>query len=120
MQKICHRLNAQEIRTTRGGKFAPKNLNKILKNRAYIGEYSYGKQVIKDGMPRLVDDLTFEKVQHRFALNKRLGAKTLAELTAQGDDAPDYWLTGRTYCLDCGGSMEGVSGTSKTGRTYRY
>ena len=120
MQKICHRLNAQGIRTTRGGKFAPKNLNKILKNRAYIGEYSYGKHVIKDGMPRLVDDLTFEKVQHRFALNKRLGAKTLAELTAQGDDAPDYWLTGRTYCLDCGGSMEGVSGTSKTGRTYRY
>lgn len=71
-------------------------------------------------MPRLVDDEVFEEVQRRFAINKRRGAKTKAELAAQGEDASDYWLTGRAYCLACGGPMEGVSGTSKTGRTYRY
>ncbi|QPK80783.1 recombinase family protein [Schaalia sp. ZJ405] len=120
MQKIADRLNAQGIRTTRGYRFTPKNLNKLLKNRAYIGEYSYGGHVIDGGMPRLVEDEIFNEVQRRFAINKRRGAKTKAELAALGDDAPDYWLTGRTYCLTCGSPMDGVSGTSKTGRTYRY
>lgn len=46
------------------------------------------------------------------------GAKTKAEFAAQGEDAPTPWLTGRAYCLTFGGPMEGVSGTSKTGRTY--
>ena len=120
MQKIADRLNAQGIRTIRGYQFTPKNLNKLLKNRAYIGEYSFGEHVIEDGMPRLVADDVFEQVQRRFAINKRCGAKTKAELVAQGEEAPVYWLTGRMYCLTCGESMEGVSGTSKTGRTYRY
>lgn len=92
----------------------------MLKNRAYIGEYAYGGHIHEDGMPRLVDDLTFNEVQRRFAINKRRGAKTKAQLAAQGENAPDYWLTGRAYCLTCGGPMEGVSGTSKTGKTYRY
>lgn len=92
----------------------------MLKNRAYIGEYAYGGHIHEDGMPRLVDDLTFNEVQRRFAINKRRGAKTKAQLAAQGENAPDYWLTGRAYCLTCGGPVEGVSGTSKTGKTYRY
>lgn len=120
MQKIADRLNAQGVRTTRGYRFTPKTLNKLLKNRAYVGEYTYGEHLIEGGMPQLVDDEVFEEVQRRFAINKRRGAKTKAELAAQGDDAPDYWLTGRAYCLTCGGPMEGVSGTSKTGKTYRY
>ncbi|WP_455151439.1 recombinase family protein [Schaalia odontolytica] len=120
MQKIADHLNAQGGRTTRGYKFTPKTLNKLLKNRAYVGEYSFGKHVIDGGMPCLVADEVFEEVQRRFAINKRRGAKTKAELAAQGVDAPDYWLTGRAYCLTCGGPMEGVSGTSKTGKTYRY
>lgn len=37
-----------------------------------------------------------------------------------GDDAPDYWLTGHLWCERCGAPMEGVSGTSKTGRKHRY
>lgn len=72
-------------------------------------------------MPRLVDDETFENVQRRFVINKRLGAKSKAEIDAQGEEAPDYWLTGRMYCRKYGAPMEGgVSGTSKTGRKYRY
>lgn len=120
MQKICDRLNAQGVRTTRGYRFTPKSLNKMLKNRAYVGEYTFGEHLIEGGMPCLVEDEVFEEVQRRFAINKRRGAKTKAELAAQGDDAPDYWLTGRAYCLTCGGPMEGVSGTSKTGKIYRY
>ncbi|MFV0535461.1 MAG: hypothetical protein ACK5MR_17695, partial [Cumulibacter sp.] len=71
--------------------------------RVYIGEYSYAGNVIDGGMPQLVDAATFEEVQKRFAVNKRRGAKTKAELSALGDDAPDYWLTGRLFCERCGG-----------------
>lgn len=38
-----------------------------------------------------------------------------------GSDAPEYWLTGSGYCALCGGgALQGVSGTSKTGRTHWY
>lgn len=88
-------------------KFSSKTLNKMLKNRAYLGEYVYGEYVHEDGMPRLVDDETFENVQRRFVINKRLGAKSKAEIDAQGEEAPDYWLTGRMYCRKYGAPMEG-------------
>lgn len=35
-------------------------------------------------------------------------------------EAPRYWLTGKLYCGECGSTMQGVSGTSATGRTYYY
>lgn len=34
--------------------------------------------------------------------------------------APRYWLTGKVYCGKCGSTLQGVSGTSGTGRTYYY
>lgn len=95
MQKIADRLNAQGVRTTRGYHLTPKSLNKMLKNRAYVGEHTFGEHVIEGGMPQLVEDEVFEEVQRHFVINKRRGAKTKAELAAQGEDAPDHWLTGR-------------------------
>lgn len=120
MQTIAERLNAQGVRTVRGYPFTPKALNKILKSRAYVGEYSYAGHVIEGGMPQLVDDDTFEKVQRKMGTNKRRGAKSKAELESMGEAAPDYWLTTHLVCERCGAPMEGVSGTSKTGRKHRY
>ena len=120
MQKIADDLNATGTRTANGYRFTAKTLNKLLSSRFHIGEYSYAGHVVPGGMPRIVDDVTFEEVQKKFAVNKRRGAKTKAELADLGDEAPDYWLTGRLFCELCGASMEGVSGTSKTGRKYRY
>lgn len=108
------------MRTVNGCKYTPKGLNKILKNRAYVGEYSYAGFIVPGAMPRLVADDVFEAVAKRFAVNKRLGAKTRAQLAEMGDAAPDYWLTGHLYCERCGGTMQGVSGTSKTGTKYYY
>ncbi|MCD2492476.1 recombinase family protein [Lacrimispora sp. NSJ-141] len=75
MQEICDELNAQGLRTTRGKEFGVKTMNKMLQNRAYIGEYHHGDIVVPDGMPALVDVATFEKVQRRFVENKRLGSQ---------------------------------------------
>ena len=120
MQQIADQLNAAGVRTVNGYRFTSKTLNKLLKSRAYIGEYSYAGHVVEGGMPQIVDEETFDAVQKMFTAHKRRGAKTKAELAAMGDEAPDYWLTGRLFCERCGASMEGVSGTSKTGRKYRY
>jgi DNA invertase Pin-like site-specific DNA recombinase len=120
MQRIAEELNAAGVRTVNGRLFTSKSLNKLLKNRAYIGEYCYAGHVIPGGMPQIVDDVTFDEVQKMFAMNKHRGAKTKAELAAMSSEAPDYWLTGRLFCERCGAPLEGVSGTSKTGRKYRY
>ena len=88
MKTISDQLNAQGVRTVRGYEFTPKALNKLLKARCYIGEYSYAGHVIPGGMPALVDEALFEEVQRRFSVNKRLGARTKAQLAAMGDDAP--------------------------------
>ena len=75
MQTICDELNAQGLRTTRGAKFGVKTMNKMLQNRAYIGEYRHGDIVVEGGMPALVDEETFDKVQRKFAENKRKGSQ---------------------------------------------
>lgn len=117
MQEICDKLNAQGVRTTRGKEFGVKTLNKILKNRAYIGEYHYGDIVIEDGMPAIIDEATFDKAQKMLEKNKRNGSQRKA---GKPEDAPRYWLTGKLYCGECGSSMQGVSGTSKTGAKHYY
>ena len=118
LKTIAEEMNAQGLRTPRNAEFSVNMLNKMLKNRAYIGEYHHGDIVVEDGMPVLVDKATFDRAQRRFAENKRKGSQR-----AHGMDdaeAPRYWLTGKLYCGECGSTMQGVSGTSKTGRKYYY
>ena len=50
---IVRDMDAQGVRTSRGVKFSVNTVNKMLKNRAYIGEYHFGDIVIPDGMPAL-------------------------------------------------------------------
>lgn len=120
MQEICDEFNAQGLRTTRGAKFGVKTMNKMLQNRAYIGEYHHGDIVVPDGIPALVDKATFDAVQARFALNKRKGSQRARGKDNKDGEAPRYWLTGKLFCGKCGASMQGVHGTSKTGRKYYY
>ena len=118
LKAIAEEMNAQGLRTPRNAKFSVNMLNKMLKNRAYIGEYHHGDITVAGGMPVLVDEATFDRAQRRFAENKRKGSQRAHGM--DDADAPRYWLTGKLYCGECGSTMQGVSGTSKTGRTYYY
>ncbi len=115
---IIDELNSQGLRTSRGTRFTVNGLRTILQNQAYMGVYRYSDIVIKGAIPALVSEELFEKVQARFALNKRLGAQKAHMVDETG--APRYWLTGHLYCGHCGESMQGVSGTSKTGAKHYY
>lgn len=118
LQVIVNELNEQGLRTIHGKQFTVNSLRHILHNKAYIGVYKYDDIVIENGIPALVSKELFEQVQEMFALNKRKGAQIAAELADY--EAPRYWLTGKLFCGHCGESMQGVSGTSKTGKKHYY
>lgn len=115
---IVDELNSQGIRTSRGAKFTVNSLRSILQNQSYIGIYQFSDIVRKGAIPPLVSEGLFEQVKARFAENKRKGAQVAHGMDEA--DAPRYWLTGHLYCGHCGESMQGVSGTSRTGAKHYY
>lgn len=118
MAQIARDLNEQGFRTTTGGAFNVNGLRHILHNEAYIGIYKYSNSVVKGGMPAIVSSELFEKVQKMFAQNKRMGGQFSRGLDESGN--PRFWLTKKLFCGECGQSMQGHSGTSKTGSRYFY
>lgn len=118
MHEICDEFNEAGVRTVRGFSFNVKTMAKMLKNRRYIGEYQESGVTVDGGMPVLVEEATFEAAQARLLLNKRPGSRKEALVDEAG--APRYWLTGKLFCGECGESMQGVSGTSKTGAKHYY
>lgn len=103
------------------------NLHEMLRNRKYIGEYVYNRSVrrdirgmrnhhaskaeseiirIPDGMPRIIDDETFNKVQ--LIMDARI------KKSGRGSKKGKYILSGLLVCGVCGFSICG--GTSYGGR----
>lgn len=112
MQELVNLLNDRGMRSIRGGKITLNIMNHLLKNRRYMGEYSYRDMVKEDGIPTIVLKKLFERVQERLAKNKKAPARHKAE--------DDYLLTTKLYCGKCGSFMVGESGTSHTMKVHRY
>ena len=113
MKEIKDHLNDLGVTTVRG---KPADLNfvsGILHNRKYIGEYKYRDIIVPDGIPALVPQDLFERVQEKMEKNKRAPARHKAE--------DDYLLTTKLFCGTCRSFMVGESGTSAAGgRKYHY
>ncbi|HBA47576.1 MAG TPA: hypothetical protein DCZ91_07210, partial [Lachnospiraceae bacterium] len=103
-------------RSVRGRRFTTNSLRHILENRAYLGEYRHGDVVIPGGMPQLIPDGLFERVQERLAYNSRGGRPAVPA----PDEKPDFWLTGHIFCECCGSTVSGTSGTGKHGERHYY
>lgn len=112
MKQIADELNLLGVKNHRGGKIKIDNVNSMLKNRKYLGEYSYRDIVVPDGIPRIVSNELFEQVQQRMAKNKKAPSRHKAE--------DDYILTTKLFCGKCGSMMAGESGTSATTKIYHY
>lgn len=112
MQKLVNLLNDRGMHSIRGGKITLNIMSHILKNRRYMGEYSYRDVVKADGIPAIVPKELFERIQERLAKNKKAPARHKAE--------DDYLLTIKLYCGKCGSFMVGESGTSHTMEVHRY
>lgn len=113
MQQIADELNIRGVRTQRhNGKLDTDNVTSMLHNRKYIGEYKYKDVVIPGGIPAIVTQEMFDRVQERMTLNKKAPAKHKAE--------DEYLLTTKLFCAKCKCFMTGESGTSHTGIVHRY
>lgn len=112
MTEIAQEMNAKGLRSAFGGKIGVDMVTRMLKNRRYIGEFKYRDIVHPRGIPPIIPDELFERVQRRMASNKKAPAKHKAE--------DEYLLTTKLRCGKCECFMVGESGTSKTSTVYRY
>ncbi len=110
--EIVAHLNKLGLRTLRGGKFTHNSLHTILKNEKYIGYYTYKGNKVEGGVPRIIDDELFYKVQDMLKINKRAPAHRWSRA--------DYILTDKLFCGKCNSAMIGESGTGKQGVKYNY
>ena len=112
--ELAESLNSRGLRTRRGGKFGKSSFAHILTNERYRGVYEYMDVRIEDGMPRIIDEETFFKVQ------EALKTKPNPRGHRHAGDNSEYLLTGKLFCGLCGSPMSGMCGTSKSGVKYYY
>ena len=109
---ICRMFNTKGYRTAKGVAFNRNSFKAMFKNERYIGIYKYRDIRIENGVPAIIDKDLFETVQRRLTKN--------SEAPARGKAKVDYLLAGKLFCGHCGDSMNGESGTSKTGTVHNY
>lgn len=109
---ICRMFNAKGYRTAKGVEFNRNSFKSMFRNKRYIGVYTYKDIEMEGGVPAIIDKELFETVSRRLSKN--------AEAPARGKAKVDYLLAGKLFCGHCGGSMNGESGTSRTGAVHNY
>ena len=112
MSEIRDHLNEHNVLNNRGNPHTVNSVAKILKNRRYIGEYKYRDIVVPNGIPAIVPEDLFERVQEKIEKNKKAPARHKAE--------DDYLLTTKLFCGHCGAYMCGESGRGRSGKVYYY
>ena len=110
--QIVKDLKRRKVKTSLGNEFTYNRLSRMLSNKRYIGVYMYKGQETPGGMPRILDDDLFYKVQDILDKNKKAPARTHGE--------GEYLLTTKLFCGHCKNMMVGYGGTSKTGKQYHY
>ncbi len=112
MKELRDWLNDSGIKNTQGRELTYNSIQHLLKNRRYMGEYTYRDIVVPGGIPAIVPQDLFDRVQERMEKNKKAPARHKAE--------DDYLLTTKLFCGYCGAYLCGESGTSRTGVVHHY
>lgn len=110
--EIIRHCNAMGYKTKKGRAFTRNSLRTILTNEKYVGTYRHGDVVIENGIPAIVDRALYEKVNKMVAVNTTSRGRANAKA--------DYLLTPKLFCGHCGQSMNGESGTAKSGKKHHY
>ena len=83
-----------------------------LRESVRLSQAKLADVVIPDGIPAIVPQDLFDRVQEKLAKNKKAPARHKAE--------DDYLLTTKLFCGYCGAYLCGESGTSRTGKVHHY
>lgn len=118
--EILETLHDMDYKTKKGKEFLKNSLYSILTNPKYCGIYVFNRSsaksitgtrnthllkasediiTVEGGVPQIVDEKTFSKVQKRLESNKHIGARSKAKTV--------YLLAGKVFCKVCGRSMTG-------------
>ncbi len=111
IKSIVDSLNSKGVRNN-GRKLTYHFINWMLKNRRYLGEYTFKDTLNSEAIPPLVTQEIFEKCQKRLSENRHKAASFKAV-------EEKYLLTGKIFCGCCGDTMSGISGTGRS-EIYRY
>lgn len=112
MADIIRYLNLQGITTSRGNEFNKNSINRILRNKRYIGIYTFKGKETPGGLPRIISDDLFYEVQDMMDKKKKAPARAKAY--------ESYILSTKLFCGYCGAPITGISATSHTGKKYHY
>ena len=86
VRSIVEDFNARRLKTKRGQPFNINSFSSLLKNRKYIGKYRYQDVVIEGGVPAIVPEELFNRVQERMEKNRHAPAMTKAKADPRTDD----------------------------------
>ena len=110
-KEIRDELNNKGLKNANGREFTINNISKILTNRRYIDNYIYKDVLIENGIPAIIPNDVFDKVQEMIVVNKRAPSRHKA--------VDDCLLTTKLYCGKCKAFMVGESGNAR-GKRYSY
>jgi DNA invertase Pin-like site-specific DNA recombinase len=125
VKEIVKWLNARGYRTRRGQTFGVGGVHRLLTNTIYIGRWRFNQtssrtrdkkpdgEVVEIAVPAIVGTHVFERVQ------RQLHARSPKVVAPRATTGP-ILLSGLAVCASCGGGMMLRTGTSKSGRVYRY
>lgn len=108
-------LNADGIRTAKGGEFTDNSFHRILTNEKYIGVYDFQGVRDENAIPAIISRDLWDRVQ---AMQKRV----IPRKRHQHEETPaePYLLATKLFCGHCMQPMTGESARSKTGTIFRY
>lgn len=98
-KEIRDELNNKGLKNANGREFTINNISKILTNRRYIDNYIYKDVLIENGIPAIIPNDVFDKVQEMIVVNKRAPSRHKA--------VDDCLLTTKLYCGKCKAFMVG-------------
>ena len=110
--EIVRDMQRRHVKTALGNEFTMNSLTKLLCNKRYIGVYVYKGTETPGGMPRILSDELFYRVQSQLA-------KSVAVHTHRHGEG-EYLLTTKLFCGHCREMMVGYGGTGKSGTQYHY
>ncbi len=75
MKDVRDYLNAHGVKNTRSQPMSFNSVQLLLKNRRYIGEFRFRDTVVPNGIPAIVPQDLFDRVQEKMEKNKKAPAR---------------------------------------------
>ena len=93
IKSISEYFNKNGLKNSYGREFSKNSFSYIFSNKKYIGVYKHDDVEIEGGMPAMIDEELFNRVQERVKKNKKSPGSHKAKV--------EYLLSGKIYCGYC-------------------